>query len=583
MLFSGLVIFAINVGLSYQVLLPFYADIAVTFTSSSLSQYVYWKCRSASEEMCFLESLGSCWEPGDSTWLPALVDTFVSIILLSAKRDKFEAQVSISTIVLVQLLSVATKWWIFIELKYIVSGIMLVWVSLDVFVEYELKAQENIGKQLFEINIQLIGRQNMDETKLKYLLEKSNTLEQEFKNLNSSDWKNRFTKKITGIATSAVVAFTLVFIYSKFILPFATHTTPDETQIWQWLITVVVESCFNPIILLGIACLFGKLSELLVVLINAFLGVAQPNVDAFKYKVEVAFVILCIESGLMTIDERTRERCLKVVIAMTLFNVVSHSLSRVKNEILALANGGGQSNIKQYLRLIIVFIVLAIGPSFCVFRLCTRLQTSVWPFYNAIGNLELHIEMIVLVVEFLLIQASWWFAEQYHIINNVLFYVRIVGGISLLFASYMRCYYRLMSPFLTAFFWLRFALNLIWPGLGTVGICYIGWKQYKMRTELIDTVRNLPGCKPSPDNSECSVCYLCMCLGKQLPCGHIFHQECIERWFQVRTTCPFCNSPVLITQLRSQAYAPVPMQDISGTLEQWLGLGQTKQKKVKKS
>ena len=169
------------------------------------------------------------------------------------------------------------------------------------------------------------------------------------------------------------------------------------------------------------------------------------------------------------------------------------TLRWVKTEIFALANGGGLSPIKQYLRLIIVSILLTIGPSCCVLRLCTRLQTSVWPFYNAIGNIELHIEMIFLVVWFLFLQASWWFEEKYHIINNILFYVRFAESFSFLFASYLRCYYRLMSPFLTAFFWLRFALYLIWLGLGTVEICSIVWAQYKMRRELIDGSVNFLG------------------------------------------------------------------------------------------
>ena len=547
MFISGLLVLHHKFDSSYQVLLPFYAGIAVTYASSFLSQYVYWMCRSASEEMCFQESLGSCWEPEYSIWLPALVATCVKIIVLSASLGNFETpNLSIAIVVLVQLFMVATKWWMSIELEYIVSGIMLVWVSFTINVTCDLNERNNIVKQLKEF--QFTSRHNLDESKLKYILMKTNIHEQKLNNFNLHIWTIKLTKEMTDIATSAIVAFTLVIIFSKFILYFATRSTPDEIQILQWLVTVVVESCFNPIILLGITFLFGKLSELLVFLINAFLGVAQPTFDAFKYKVEVFFAVLCIESGLMTIDERTRERCLEVVIAMTLFNVVSHSLSRVKNEIVALANGGGQSNIKQYLRFIIVFIVLAIGPSFCVFRLCTRLQTSVWPFYIAIGNFELHIEMIFLVIEFLLVQATWWFAEKFHIINNILNYVRFVGSSSLLFASYVRCYYILMSPFFTAFFWLRFVLNLVMFGINTFRICYIGWAKYKISRELIDGIRNLPGYKPSPDNSECSVCYTSICLGKQLPCGHIFHQECVERWFQVRTTCPFCNSQVPITR-----------------------------------
>jgi len=537
MLLSGLLFLAVNVCLSYQILLPFYAGIAVTFASSFLSHYVYSQYRSESVENCLQESMGSCWKPGDSTWLPALVDAFVSITILAAYSDKIEAQVTISTVVLVQLLLVATNWWIFIELKFIISGIMLVCSLICVVTLYQEKQKENIVKQLNEINIQLNGQQNIDETKLKYLLKKSNILKQDLKNYNSA-YKHTFTKEINDTATSAVVAFTLVFILSKFTLSIAIHPTQDEIHIWQWLINVVVESCSNPIILLGIACLLGKLSELLTFLIKAFLGITQqPNSDAFQYKVEVFFVMLFIESGLMTIDERAREQCLEVVIAMALFNVVSHSFSRVKYDILALANGGGQSQIKQYLRLIIVFIALTIGPSVCVFRLCTRLKTSVWPFFIAIGNLELHIEMILLVSAFLYLH------DKCHIINKIPKAVRIVGTFSLQFASFLRCYYKLMSPFLTACFWLRCVLHLIWHGLTTLPICYIGWTKYKLSRELIDGVRNLPGCKPSPDNSVCSLCHTSIFLGKQLPCGHIFHQECIERWFHVWTTCPLCNSP----------------------------------------
>ncbi|XP_040986793.1 RING-H2 finger protein ATL2-like [Juglans microcarpa x Juglans regia] len=51
--------------------------------------------------------------------------------------------------------------------------------------------------------------------------------------------------------------------------------------------------------------------------------------------------------------------------------------------------------------------------------------------------------------------------------------------------------------------------------------------------------------KPIP---ECAVC-LCEFeeneTGRTLPkCGHSFHIECIDMWFQTHSTCPLCRSPV---------------------------------------
>lgn len=43
----------------------------------------------------------------------------------------------------------------------------------------------------------------------------------------------------------------------------------------------------------------------------------------------------------------------------------------------------------------------------------------------------------------------------------------------------------------------------------------------------------------------CSICYDEQDSWKQLPCGHVFHGACIERWFLERTICPNCTLDVL--------------------------------------
>lgn len=45
--------------------------------------------------------------------------------------------------------------------------------------------------------------------------------------------------------------------------------------------------------------------------------------------------------------------------------------------------------------------------------------------------------------------------------------------------------------------------------------------------------------------SQCSVCLSCFHLGeglRVLPCGHYFHQKCVDEWLLKRCVCPLCRS-----------------------------------------
>lgn len=50
------------------------------------------------------------------------------------------------------------------------------------------------------------------------------------------------------------------------------------------------------------------------------------------------------------------------------------------------------------------------------------------------------------------------------------------------------------------------------------------------------------------DNSECAICISELEDGemvRMLPnCNHVFHQECVDRWFCISGTCPVCRATV---------------------------------------
>jgi len=43
----------------------------------------------------------------------------------------------------------------------------------------------------------------------------------------------------------------------------------------------------------------------------------------------------------------------------------------------------------------------------------------------------------------------------------------------------------------------------------------------------------------------CAVCREQLDRAKRLPCGHMFHSLCLQRWLEVRTACPTCRRPLV--------------------------------------
>lgn len=60
---------------------------------------------------------------------------------------------------------------------------------------------------------------------------------------------------------------------------------------------------------------------------------------------------------------------------------------------------------------------------------------------------------------------------------------------------------------------------------------------------------------PAVDVVGCDEQYCAVCLeefgrsaggGKQVHCGHVFHENCIFQWLSIRDSCPLCRSKVQV-------------------------------------
>ncbi|KAG8482587.1 hypothetical protein CXB51_024371 [Gossypium anomalum] len=69
------------------------------------------------------------------------------------------------------------------------------------------------------------------------------------------------------------------------------------------------------------------------------------------------------------------------------------------------------------------------------------------------------------------------------------------------------------------------------------------------------SIEAMPGIKVEKSGKDC-----CICLeefevdeeGREMPCKHVFHSGCIEKWLEIHGTCPICRFLMLAEMVENE-------------------------------
>ncbi len=69
----------------------------------------------------------------------------------------------------------------------------------------------------------------------------------------------------------------------------------------------------------------------------------------------------------------------------------------------------------------------------------------------------------------------------------------------------------------------------------------------EMTEEVTDTTADGDPADTTPRRKDCIICREPLLSGKRLPCGHIFHFQCLRQWLMHQQACPMCRDELGMT------------------------------------
>ena len=95
-----------------------------------------------------------------------------------------------------------------------------------------------------------------------------------------------------------------------------------------------------------------------------------------------------------------------------------------------------------------------------------------------------------------------------------------------------------------------------------------GWRIWQMRRQAGFKVRSLPLASEetlkSKQDDLCPICYQPMESDVRIMhCNHLFHENCLKKWFYIQDKCPMCYAEFKATAVKQNSSSENPQSKLS--------------------
>ncbi|XP_054846597.1 RING finger protein 145-like [Eublepharis macularius] len=353
----------------------------------------------------------------------------------------------------------------------------------------------------------------------------------------------------------AVPVLFLVFWLALFTLQiYAFLASPGTLLSHQGLLFIFLSSvakcCSTPYSLIGLTFTVSYLALGLLKLCKFYLagyGAFQNGNVMHRGMTEgVTLLLLALQTGLLDLQLLQRTFLLSII----LFIVVTSTLQSMVEiaDPIVLGLGASQNrSVWKHFRGVSMCLFLLIFPGFMACRIAHFFHMDFWLLILVSSCMLTSLQVMGTLFIYTLFMIEIFQDTPMEKMDEIIYYVNAISRVLEFVVAVCVVAYGTWESIFGEWSWMGASVIIIHSYLNVWLRAQSGWKSFLLRREAAKKINSLPRAtrrQLQNHNDVCAICFQEMTLAVITHCGHIFHENCLRKWFYVQDTCPLCHQPV---------------------------------------
>ncbi|XP_070804554.1 RING finger protein 145-like isoform X1 [Pituophis catenifer annectens] len=324
-------------------------------------------------------------------------------------------------------------------------------------------------------------------------------------------------------------------------------------QGWLFVfLSSVAKCCTTPYSLIGLTFAVSYLALGLLQLARLYLsgsGAFQDGSVTHRGVTEgVTLLLLAIQTGLLDLQLLQRTYLLTVIF----FIVATSTLQSVTEiaEPVVLGLGASQNrNFWKHFRGVTLCLFLLVVPGFMAYKIAHFFQPDFWLVILISSCMLTSLQVTGTLFVYGLFVAELLQKTPVEKMDEILYCVQAVSRVLEFLVALCVVTYGTWGSIVGEWTWLGASVIIVHCYFNVWLRAQSGWKSFSLRWEAAKKIGLLPRATSrqlEDHNDLCAICFQEMTVAIIMPCGHIFHEGCLRKWFYVQDTCPLCHQAVQV-------------------------------------
>ncbi|KAJ7327297.1 hypothetical protein JRQ81_017056 [Phrynocephalus forsythii] len=347
-----------------------------------------------------------------------------------------------------------------------------------------------------------------------------------------------------------LVFWLALFTLQIYALAFSSGSLLSQQGVLFIFLSSVAECCSTPYALIGLTFTISYLALGLLKLCKFYLagyGAFQNGNVMHRGVTEgVTLLLLAIQTGLLDLQLLQRTFLLSIILFIVVTSTLQSMIEITDPIVLGLGASRNRSVWKHF-RAVSMCLFLLIFPGFMAYRIAHFFHMDFWLLILVSSCMLTSLQVMGTLFLYALFMIELVQDSPMEKMDEIVYYVNAVSRVLEFLVAVCVVTYGTWESIFGEWSWMGASVIIIHCYFNVWLRAQSGWKSFLLRREAAKKIGSLPEATREQlehHSDVCAICFQEMSVAVLMACGHLFHGNCLRKWFYVQDTCPLCHQPV---------------------------------------